>query len=292
MLLRETANILRRQLRQEEILARIGGDEFVILLPNTSEKALAKIVERIEKASSIIGIEDINLSISFGYCAKTSSAQKMNNIFKTAEERMYKEKLFKQTSQRSNVISNMISTFHEKHSQEKDHSMRVGLLAELLAKEAGLDKTTANKMKIAGILHDIGKIALDYSILRKPGPLNMDETIEVRKHSEIGYRILKSSSEFADIAEIILSHHERMDGFGYPRGLKEDDIRLESRILSICDAFDAMISERPYREKMKSEEAAAQLKSNTGSQFDYELVQLFTGKVLPLFEKAVTLPAD
>jgi diguanylate cyclase (GGDEF)-like protein/putative nucleotidyltransferase with HDIG domain len=239
ILLVETAKKLKHELRQEDIIARTGGDEFVILLSNTSERELHGIIERIDRACSNVGLLDIRLSVSFGFCTKTKPEQSIQKIMRTAEDRMYKDKLFKHTSQRKEIINGILSTLHEKNKREEAHSKRVSYLAELLAKEIKMDESAVIKIKTAGLLHDIGKIAIDYSILDKNGTLTPKEYAEIKKHSEIGYRILKQSSEFGEIADIILSHHERIDGKGYPRGIMGNEIRIESKILAICDAFDA-----------------------------------------------------
>jgi len=130
-------------------------------------------------------------------------------------------------------------------------------------------------------LHDIGKIAIDDSILNKPGKLTDKEWESIKKHPEIGYRILSATPEYSEIAQDILSHHERYDGNGYPRGLKGDEIPIRARVISIADAFDAMISDRPYRKAMTSFEAIEEIKRNTGSQFDPEVSNIFVS----LFEE-------
>lgn len=151
----------------------------------------------------------------------------------------------------------------------------------MLAIELQFDEALVVKMKTAGLLHDIGKIAIDYSILDKSCQLTEKEYQEIKKHSEIGFRILRDSAEFGDIADIILSHHERVDGKGYPRGLSNHQIRLESKMLAMCDAFDAMISERPYKEKSSIKDAVNELMVHADTQFDGKLVKVFVERVVP-----------
>lgn len=228
-----------------------------------------------------MGFEIIKLSISFGYCTKTIPNEDIQKIIRIAEERMYRDKLFKNTSQRKEIINGIISTLHAKHKREEAHSKRVSRLTEMLAIELQFDEALVVKMKTAGLLHDIGKIAIDYSILDKSCQLTEKEYQEIKKHSEIGFRILRDSAEFGDIADIILSHHERVDGKGYPRGLSNHQIRLESKMLAMCDAFDAMISERPYKEKSSIKDAVNELMVNADTQFDGKLVKVFVERVVP-----------
>ena len=136
-------------------------------------------------------------------------------------------------------------------------------------------------LKLISELHDIGKIAIDDSILNKPGKLDDKEWEAIKKHPEIGYRILSATPEYSEIAQDILSHHERYDGKGYPRGLVGEEIPIRARIISIADAFDAMISDRPYRKAMTTYEAIEEIKRNSGSQFDPEISKIF----LDLFEE-------
>jgi len=135
-------------------------------------------------------------------------------------------------------------------------------------------------VKTAGLLHDIGKIGVDESILNKNGKLDSDEWIEVKKHSEIGYRILSSVNEFSELARHILEHHEKMDGTGYPKGIKSEKISLQAKIIGVADAFDAMTSERTYRKGLTVEEAIHEIKKYSGSQFDPVVAKIFVTKVL------------
>ena len=132
-----------------------------------------------------------------------------------------------------------------------------------------------DELVLLAALHDIGKIAVPDHILKKPGPLSSEEWIIMKGHSEIGYRIALAAPELASISELILTHHERWDGAGYPKGLKGKEIPLLSRILSIIDAFDAMTNNRPYRKGTTKEKAFAELNRNAGTQFDPGLVKIF-----------------
>jgi len=180
------------------------------------------------------------------------------------------------------VIEGISATLHEKHPREEEHSRRVSGLAVQLGKALHLEDSVLVNLQTAGLLHDIGKIALDYRMIEKSSGLTEEEYAEVKKHSEIGYRILMTSGSFGDITGMVLSHHERMDGKGYPRQLKAGEIMLEARILCICDAFDAMTSNRPYRQALSVQEAVDELRRGSGQQFDGSLVKVFIEEVIGL----------
>ncbi len=142
------------------------------------------------------------------------------------------------------------------------------------------EKQEVNQMRIAGLVHDIGKIGMDEKILNKPGRLDNNEMKEIKRHPESGWRILSSSTEFANIAKLVLQHHERWDGNGYPNKLIGEKIQIEARIIAVADAYDAMTSERSYRAAMNQEEAIKELTRCSGTQFDPKIVEIFVNEVL------------
>lgn len=142
------------------------------------------------------------------------------------------------------------------------------------------DKNEINKIRTAGLIHDIGKIGIEGKILNKTARLDRDEWQEVKKHPEIGWRILKSTTEFSELAQTILEHHERWDGKGYPRGIKGDEISKEARIINLADSYDAMTNNRSYRNSMTKNDAIAEITRCAGTQFDPEIVDVFIKKVL------------
>jgi putative nucleotidyltransferase with HDIG domain len=159
-----------------------------------------------------------------------------------------------------------------------DHSQTVGRYAELTARELGLKASLVERVRLAGVMHDIGKIGVTDAILRKPGPLSEEEWAEMRRHPEIGARLL-AAAEFDDIREWIVAHHERPDGRGYPHGLRDEQIPLEAKILAVSDAYEAMTSDRVYRPSIGREAARAELRRGAGGQFDARVVAAFLAVV-------------
>jgi diguanylate cyclase (GGDEF)-like protein/PAS domain S-box-containing protein len=284
-LLKSVALVMRKVCREDDILARLGGDEFAIILPNTSETDAEKVVTRIMDNAATEKIEGLGISISFGYQTKITDDKDINLIMKETEERMYRLKLNESSSMRNKTITLIMNTLFEKNKREMEHSERVSEICVSIATEMDFDKNSINRLRTVGLMHDIGKIGIEESILNSQTTLSPTEWIEIKKHSEIGFRILKSSTDFADIAEDVYAHHERWDGQGYPRGIKEEDISIFARIISVADAFDAMVSERPYRVHQKSMEindAIDEIRKNAGTQFDPQVAKIFVEKVMKL----------
>lgn len=283
-LLKKVSNIIKNECRSDDIIARIGGDEFVILFPKTGEKETHKIVERIYNAISNEKLENIIISVSIGWATKYTPDQIMSDVFIKAEEYMYRKKLTETQSMRNQTIMVILNTLNEKNEREKIHSEKVSLIAKKIGEAMNLDYESIKEIEIAGLMHDIGKISVDQRILNKVGILTETEYNDIKKHTEIGYQILKSVDEYSSLAEYVLCHHERWDGTGYPRGLKGQDIPLISRIITLADAYEAMVSERNYKIKKTREEALIELEENSDKHFDYTLVKIFKEKVYPSLE--------
>lgn len=273
-LLIAVANVLTEFFSQKENITRNGGDEFVIILKNTTKEKGLVLIEKAEKKLESMKIHGMNVSVSFGIATKYEN-ESLAEIIRIAEEDMYQHKLFEISSQRNESIKTIIKTLNEKNPREEAHSSRVAELCVLIGRKLGMKTTDINLLKVISNLHDIGKIAIDSSILNKPSALNKEEWESIKKHPEIGYRILATSPEYAEIAYDILSHHERFDGKGYPRGLKGEDIPYRARIIAVADAYDAMTSLRTYKKKMTMEDAIDELVRNSGSQFDPGIVSAF-----------------
>lgn len=273
------AKILNSSCRKEDIVARIGGGEFSILLPKVSGEVADEIVRKIrsdcEAYNKKVPCDLYKISISLGYSTKTCISELLDSIIKHAEDYMYKRKLLEGRSFHSSIISSMRSALFEKSQETEEHAQRLVKLTRLVGLAIGLTSQEFDELELFSTLHDIGKIGTDNQILNKPGKLTDTEWIEMKKHPEIGYRIAMASPELMSIAEYILTHHERFDGNGYPHGLAGENIPLLSRILGVADAYDAMTGDRVYRKGMLKKDAITEIIKNSGTQFDPKVVKIF-----------------
>jgi diguanylate cyclase (GGDEF)-like protein/PAS domain S-box-containing protein len=274
-LIKSAAEVLKSSLRGEDVLARFGGDEFVVILPQTSKEVAEKIVARINKKSDEVKVKDTILSLGIGFATKNNSDQEITDVFNIADDNMYQDKIIKSKNIRDKLIKNLIITMESKSDESREHAQRLENLAVNLGSEIGLDYEHLNRLSLLASLHDIGKVTISESILKKPSSLNAEEWELMKKHVERGYNIANSIDKFSEIAKYILHHHERWDGTGYPEGLKGEEIPLLSRIISIVDAYDVMINQQSYSKALAKEEALADLRKKSGAQFDPELVKVF-----------------
>ncbi|HWQ78809.1 MAG TPA: HD domain-containing phosphohydrolase [Anaerovoracaceae bacterium] len=279
-LLREIAQVFKKECRTEDIIARIGGDEFVLLLPKTDENEAQRIIGRISSSISQKQKDNIICSVSFGWATKHFLKEDIRKVFMQAEDYMYRNKLAESTSMRNETIKLITKTLYQKHRREQLHCERVSKLCEVIGNALKLSPDAVRELKMAGLLHDIGKIGIDESLLNKRGRFTEAEWADMKRHPEIGYHILRSVNEFAPIAKYVLHHHERVDGNGYPRQLKDDEIPLQSKIIHIADAYDAMTSHRGYRDDLSLSEVIAEFKQNAGSQFDPDILRVFIDQIL------------
>jgi len=286
-------------LRKEDTLCRYGGDEFIILLPNTDPSQAKRIAKRVHKAfiKSIeadthalllnlsIGIasypihgssvEDIlvkaDRSMTF---AKHSSTEKKVFIWdqwktKANEPKIYEEDLLPE------IINALAKTVNLKDGYTSEHAKRVSEQASLFAKRMGLGEKSIRIIKTASHLYDIGKLIIPEYILNKPAPLNQEEWEIIKRNAENSTRILKYIRGLENIIPVISEIRETWNGKGYPNGLSGEQISTEARLIALVDAYQALISTRPYRKKLGKEEAIKELQNEAGKKFDPKMVQDF-----------------
>jgi diguanylate cyclase (GGDEF)-like protein len=278
----EIARIIKSCCREEDIISRIGGDEFAILLPQTDSKSAQLLCSRIYDACKGDALKGslIYPSISLGYATKNIETETMDIMLMAAEESMSKQKLLESRSAHSSIIASIKVIMFEKSQETEEHAERMAQLSKSIGRAMSLTEDQLNDLELLSTLHDIGKMSIAADILSKCGKLSDEECIEMRKHPEVGFRIAQATSELIPIAKYILCHHERWDGKGYPQGLIGEKIPLLSRIVAIADSFDAMTNDRAYRSAMTKGEAIEEIRRNSGTQFDPEVTRVFIEKVL------------
>lgn len=273
-LIRKSAEILLNACREEDFVARVGGDEFVILLPETDREMAEEIIARIRDGFANARVAAIKCSISLGSDTKVDATQSLEEIMTNAENAMYKDKTMNRRSINTEIIDSIIETLHARNLKEKRHSSAVRDLSGKLGAALSLSEPEISTLMRAGYLHDIGKITLNESLLTKES-LTSEELEKVRQHSVIGYRILNLFDDTLDLAEYVYSHHEKWDGTGYPRGLKGQQIPLISRIISVVETYDRVFSRGEQPEAERKEAALAVIREGSGKQFDPEIAAAF-----------------
>ncbi len=280
----DTAKAMMAGCREGDVLARTGGDEFMLLMPKTDGDMALAIMQSIQFAchhiNQTIANEAFHISVALGSGTRLKRDQPIESLVKIAEKDMYQRKVLESKSRHSAVLASIKVTLYEKNEETEEHCERLIKLSASLGKKLNLSQKELDQLQLLSTLHDIGKIGIPERILNKPGKLDAEEWVEMKKHPQIGYRIANASLELAPIAEYILCHHERWDGMGYPQQLAGLKIPLLSRILSVVDAYDAMTQDRPYRKKLEQETAVKELRQNAGTQFDPNIVKIFLNEVL------------
>ncbi len=275
----DTARILNSCSRSNDILARSGGDDFVLLLPKTDAWQAEIILNQIQSAffehNAMVDNDCDKIHISFGVATKDLPDIAMDSVQKLAEENMNKRKLLQRNSLHSSIVESIKQTMSARSQETEEHAERLAELTREVGLRIHLTQVELNELELLATLHDIGKIGINDQILNKPGKLTPEEWTLMRKHTEIGYKIAMASPELISIADYILTHHERWDGGGYPQGLSGEAIPLISRILAVVDAYDAMTQDRAYRKAMSIEAAVTEIRNNSGKQFDPRVVEIF-----------------
>ena len=296
--------VLNREKRRIDCLTRFGGEEFALVAPDTDGAEAFMLAERLRVAlRQEFEHDDIPLTISFGVATRPQHGTTRQDLVGAADDALYaaKELGRDRTVIYSNEVVGVLTPANGRNSKRNEqlatmlaltqaldmgdagtagHSQAVGRYCELIAKQMGLDATTVERVRLAGLLHDVGNVAISHMVLCKPGPLSAEEWVEIRRHSEIGARIL-ANARLGDIGEWVLAHHERLDGEGFPFGLSNGSIPLEARILAVSDAFEAMTSDRPYRAAISVDDAIAELRRNAGTQFDADVVEALLAALAP-----------
>ena len=297
--LQAIGHLFEENKRRIDVAARVGGEEFALVLPETDQHEAFIVAERLRsRFADVFNDQPVSLTLSLGVATYPNHGLTADALLRAADEALYAAKALgrdrtvlysaevqdiisvgdDRTADRGHAhlatVLNLAEALDMRDTGTARHSQTVGRYCELMARELGLPAEHLERVRVAGILHDIGKIGVPDAILRKPGPLTDEEHAQMRKHPEIGARIL-GGAELDDIRSWILAHHERPDGRGYPSQLVEDEIPLEARILAVADAYEAMTSDRVYRKAIGEEAARAELERCAGTQFDPEVVVAF-----------------
>lgn len=280
-LIKAAAHIIKETFRGSDIAARIGGDEFAILIPNAERSTLDDCSARLQLAISRHNLSamEYNLSISVGFALKEENMMFMEDAFKEADSNMYNDKLAKSAVAKEEIVKKLLTMLETKDFFHHGHVKGLQSLIRKFGKKLNLSKNTIEQLDLLAQFHDIGKVVLPEAMICKAEKLTLEEFSEVQKHPEVGYRIVKSIPDVKHIADWIIKHHEWWNGSGYPLGIKGENIPFECRLFAIVDAYEVMTSGRPYCKALTKEEALHELNRCSGSQFDPKLVQDFVNVI-------------
>ncbi|WP_414150907.1 diguanylate cyclase [Acetobacterium carbinolicum] len=280
ILLKRVSNIMKQTFREKDIIARIGGDEFAILLLNTESEEVYQLMRAVRKSFSKENIVGLKGSISLGCDVKSGPGKSTDEMLKNAEDAMYHNKTMNRKGVNAKLIENVIATLHHRSPIEKSHSENVSQLCEQIGRFIHLSPSELKRLKEAGYLHDIGKVILDDQMLNRTRKFGEDEKKTFQEHSVVGYRVLNMFDETLNLAESVLAHHEHWDGSGYPKGLKDEEIPLLARIIAIAETYDTLTNPM-IGIKKSQEEAIAEIITLSGKDFDPEIVNALVGLMNP-----------
>jgi diguanylate cyclase (GGDEF)-like protein len=297
--LERLADDLEKWKRRIDVAARIGGEEFALLLPETDERGAFLVAERLRRAVlRTFADEPLPLTISFGLATWPEHGDEAELLLRAADQALYaakdmgKDRSVIYSAEVASMIGreadggelqlatlvSLAEALDIRDTGSSRHSQTVARYARMTAEELGLPPERVERIRVAGILHDVGKVGISDRLLTKPGPLDDDEWQEIHTHPQMAARLL-ARPDFADLRSWIGSHHERPDGHGYPDGLVGDEIPLEARVLAVADAFEAMTADRVYRHALGEEAARAELIGGAGTQFDARVVDALLGAI-------------
>lgn len=277
-MLRQAADIFRRYVPEGAVAVRTGGDEFLVLLTGVEEQQLLDICRRIRDAAREERRTELPLQISLGwqyrrFCAPGGG--ELAKLIREADDAMYREKLRSKQSTRNVVVQAILKMIEVRDFSAKGHAQRIRRWVLALAERLRLTPAQQSRLLLLAQFRDIGKMGLAEQVLLKEGPLTTAERKEIERHAEIGHRIALVIPELEEVADLILTHHEWWDGGGYPLGLREEAIPVESRLIAVVDAYDAMTSDSSYRQALSHAQALEELRRGRGGQFDPVVLDVF-----------------
>jgi diguanylate cyclase (GGDEF)-like protein/PAS domain S-box-containing protein len=276
-LLRAASSILKSCFRTHDVLARIGGDEFAVLVAMKNPGVISKIVRRLRASIESYNAGDpaAPLSMSVGYATTDDVTRGINEVFKEADNNMYRDKMQRGQVIREFFLRSLVQGMLRRRIVSDEENSRLQKLASDLAAALGLVEKSVEAVKLLARYHDLGMVGVRDEIFLKPGALSEEERGELQRHCEAGQRIAQSVPDLMAVAGLILRHHEWWNGKGYPLGVKGKDIPVECRVLAVAEAYDAMTHERPFRKARSRAEAIEELKACSGTQFDPDVVKAF-----------------
>ena len=276
--LKKIAEVMRRTCRADDIIARWGGDEFVILLPKTTVEQAKQIKKRIKTEFARDGVQVIKGNISLGCDVKTSMDQSIMECLDSAEEKMYAAKILERDDFKSSTLDSIITTLQSDCPQEEEHAQRVSQWCHDLGVTMELPHVKIRRMKLAGYFHDIGKIVLHKDLLEENSERTAEEISEIKKHPIMGYRILNAFDDTMSLADAVLHHHERWDGSGYPKGLKGEEIPFLARVVAVANYYDRLLSAKEGEALEKNQHPLIHLEKIEG-RFDPEIKREFINMI-------------